>query len=109
MGSGYYNYPSHFGSVAVMLAPVKKFNFHAGYTMTASNGTSELLNERQVQGSLQSQYQMPFADVAFNLAPGWTWKAGWNHYGYGEGSAVGPTLPRDVRGEVFTASVRHAF
>jgi len=109
LGNGYYNDPSHFGSVAVMLAPVKKINFHAGYTMTASNGNGEILTDRQVQGSLQSQYQMPFADVAFNLAPGWTWKAGWNHYGYGEGSGVGATLPRDTRGEVFTASVRHAF
>jgi len=77
--------------------------------MTASNGTSEVLDNRQVQGSLQSEYQMPFADVAFHLAPGWSWKAAWNYYGYGEGSAVGPTLPRDFHGNAFTLSVRHEF
>lgn len=60
-------------------------------------------------GSLKSNFQMPFSDVAFTLAPGWTWKAAWNYYDYGEGSPVGPTLPRDAHGDVFTASVRHSF
>jgi hypothetical protein len=92
-----------------MFAPVKRIRTHAGYSITSSDGTSELLNRRQVQGSLQSKYQMPFAEAAFDIAPGWTWKAGWNYYGYGEGSAVGPTLPRDVHGNAFTLSVRHEF
>lgn len=109
LGNGYYSSPSHFGSVSVMLAPVKKVRMNAGFQASASSGSSEVLNDRQVQGSLQSQFQIPFGDLAFTLAPGWTWKAAWNYYGYGEGSAVGPTQPRDVHGNVFTASVRHSF
>jgi len=92
-----------------MLAPVRKVRTNFGYMMTASDGKSEVLNPRQVPGSLQSQYQSPFADVALNLAPEWTWKAAWNYYGYGEGAAVGPTLPRTFHGDVFTLSVRYAF
>jgi len=109
LGNGYYNYPSNFGSVSAMFAPVKRIRMHAGYSITSSDGTSEVLNRRQVQGSLQSKYQLPFFEAAFDIAPGWTWKAGWNYYGYGEGSAVGPTLPRDVHGNAFTLSVRHEF
>jgi hypothetical protein len=52
---------------------------------------------------------MPFADFAFDIAHGWTWKAAWNYYGYGEGSQVGPTLARAFHGDAFTLSVRHAF
>jgi hypothetical protein len=109
LGNGYYNYPNHFGSMSVMVAPAKRIRVHAGYTMTASSGTSEVLNSRQVQGSLQSKYQMPFADAVFDLAPGWSWKGAWNYADYGEDSPVGPTLPRAVHGDVFTLSVRHAF
>jgi hypothetical protein len=109
LGSGYYNYPNNFGSVSIMLAPSMKIRANVGYSITASSGTGEVLNDRQVQGSLQSTYQMPFADIAYNIAPGWIWKAAWNYYGYDEGSLVGPTLPRDFHGDVFTLSVRHEF
>jgi len=109
LGNGSYNYPNNFGSVSISLAPAKRIRANFGYSATASNGTSEVLNDRQVQGSLQSEYQMPFGNFAYNIAPGWTWKAAWNYYGYGEGSRVGPTLPRDFHGNAFTLSVRHEF
>lgn len=56
---------------------------------------------------LQSEYQMPFGDVAYEIHPGWFWKAAYNFYGYGEGSPAGPTLPREFHGNMFTLSVRH--
>ncbi len=108
-GNGTYNYPGHFGSFSTVFTPTKKVRIDGGIQVVASNGSSEVLNDRQVMGSLQSDYQMPFGGVALSLMPGWTWKASWNYYGYGEGSAVGPTLPRDVHGSVFTASVKHSF
>jgi hypothetical protein len=109
LGNGYYDSPSHFGSINLAMTPTKKLQFHTGYSVSASNGTSEVLNDRQVQGSLQSEYQMPFSDVAYEIHPGWFWKAAWNYYGYGEGSQVGPTLPRGFHGDMFTLSVRHDF
>lgn len=109
LGTGRYDYPNQFGSVSVMLAPTRRIRTNFGYSMTDAAGNSEVLNTRQVQGSLQSKYQMPFADFAFEIAPGWTWRAAWNYYGYGEDSLVGPTLPRDAHGNAFTLSVRHAF
>ena len=109
LGNGRYDAPNHFGSIAVMLAPTKRVHANVGYSVNASTGSSEVLNPSQVQGSLQSEYQMPFADFAFDIAHGWTWKAAWNYYGYGEGSQVGPTLARAFHGDAFTLSVRHAF
>jgi hypothetical protein len=109
MGTGYYNDPTHFGTISLMLAPMRKVRTNFGYQINVSDGHAEILNARQVPGSVQSEYQTPFADVALSLAPQWTWKAAWNYYGYGEGSAIGPTLPRSFHGDVFTLGVRYAF
>jgi hypothetical protein len=108
-GNGYYNAPSHFGSMSLALAPTKKLQFHSGYSVSASTGASEILNERQVQGSLNSDYHQPFTDVAYEIFPSWYWKAAYNYYGYGEGGPAGPTLPRGFHGDMFTLSVRHDF
>ena len=109
LGTGRYNAPSHFGSMFLALKPVKKLQFHTGYTVSRNTGSAEILNERQVQGSLASQLQMPASDISYELHPGWFWKAAWNYYGYGEDGAVGPTLPRDFHGNMFTLSVKHDF
>ena len=39
----------------------------------------------------------------------WTWKADYNYYSYGEESPIGPTLPRNFRGNVYTLAVQYAF
>jgi hypothetical protein len=107
--NGYYNQPTQFGSIGFVFAPVKRLHAAAGYRMSAVNGTAPAINIRQVPGSLQSQYQIPYARLAFDLAPNWTWKGDYNYYGYGEGTPIGPTLPRSFHGNVFTLAVRYAF
>lgn len=104
-----YSVPTQFGSLNFMVAPVKRLRANLGYRMSAVDGHDTFLNPRQVPGSLQSQYQSPYANLAFDLAPNWVWKADWNYYGYGEGSPIGPTLPRSFRGNVYTLGVRYAF
>jgi hypothetical protein len=76
--------------------------------MSAVNGMTEVLNPRQAPGSLQSQYQTPYAKLAWTLYRGWVWKGDWNYYGYGEGTPVGPTSPRS-HGNVYTLGVHHKF
>jgi hypothetical protein len=109
LGNGYYDSPTQYGAIGITLAPVKKFHSAFGYRMSAVDGTTEFLNPRQVPGSLQSQFQSPYANVAWTLAPGWIWKADWNYYGYGEGTPIGPTLPRSFRGNVYTLSMHYEF
>jgi hypothetical protein len=109
LSTGYYNAPTHFGSFGFMLAPVKRFHLNGGYRMSAVDGNSDMMNIRQVNGSLQSQYQSPYARLAVDIAKNWAWKADYNYYGYGEGSPIGPTAPRSFRGNVYTLAVNYAF
>jgi opacity protein-like surface antigen len=107
--NGYYNQPTQYGSIGFLLTPVKRLHVAAGYRMSAVNGDAPPINVRQVPGSLQSQYETPYGRLAFDLTPNWTWKGDYNYYSYGEGTPVGPTLPRSFHGNVFTLAVRYAF
>ena len=107
--NGYYNQPTQSGSIGFVFTPIKRLHAAAGYRMSAVNGTAPPINIRQVPGSLQSQYETPYGNVAFDLSPNWTWKGDYNYYSYGEGTPIGPTLPRSFHGNVFTLAVRYAF
>ena len=107
--NGYYNAPTNFGSIGFTLNPVKRVHATAGYRMSAVNGTSDMINVRQVPGSLQSQWQSPYGGIYVQIAPKWTWKGDYNYYSYGEGTPIGPTVPRSFRGNVYTLAVNYAF
>lgn len=109
LGTGYYNAPTQFGSIDFVLIPVKQFTVNMGYRMSAVNGTTQFLNPRQVPGSLQSQYQTPYGNMAWALERKWMLKAEWNYYGYGEGTPIGPTAPRSFRGNVYTLGIHYEF
>ena len=107
--TGYYNAPTQFGSFAFTVTPIKRVHLDGGYRMSAVNGNSDTINIRQVNGSLQSQYQSPYANLIVDIQRNWSWKANYNYYGYGEGSPIGPTLSRNFRGNLYTLSVNYAF
>lgn len=109
LSTGYYNAPTQFGSLGFMITPAKRLHLNGGYRITAINGSTASINIRQVPGSLQSQYQTPYGHIAFDVAPGWTWKADYNYYGYGEKAAIGPTLPRSFHGNIYTLGVGYVF
>jgi hypothetical protein len=109
LGTGYYNAPTQYGSFGVTVTPVEKLSASVGYRINQVGGSTETLNPRQVPGSLDSSYQTPYADVAWNVFRGWSAKADWNYYGYGESGPVGPTLPRTFHGNIYTLAVHHAF
>jgi len=109
LSTGYYNAPTQFGSAGFTLAPVSHVHLGGGYRITSNNGSADLINIRQVNGSLQSRFQSPYANVALDLISNWTWKADYNYYSYGEESPIGPTLPRNFRGNVYTLAVEYAF
>ncbi len=109
LGTGYYDSPTEYGSFSLMFAPLKTLRSNVGYQISAVNGTTELLNPLAVPGSLQSRYQSPFINVAWTFHPRWTWKGGWNYYGYGEGGLVGPTSPRNFHADNVTLAVHYEF
>jgi hypothetical protein len=107
--NGYYDQPTQYGSIGLAYNPVKRLHVAAGYRISDIDGQAPPINVRQVPGSLQSQYQTPYGDLAFNFDSNWTWTGEYNYYSYGEGSPIGPTLPRSFRGNVYTLGVRYAF
>ena len=107
--NGYYNSPTQYGSIGFILTPIRQLSTGFGYRMTAVNGTTTAINPLQVPGSLQSQYQSPYVNIAWTVHPGWIWKGDWNYYGYGEGTPIGPTSPRSFRGNVYTISMHYEF
>lgn len=109
LGTGYYDAPTQYGLFSFMLAPVKTLRTNLGYQISSVNGVTELLNPLQVPGSLQSRYQTPFADVAWNFHSRWTWKGDWNYFGYGEGNLVGPMSPRDFNANLVTLALHYEF
>ena len=107
--NGYYSAPTNFGFIGFTLSPISRLQAKAGYRMSAVDGSFQQINIRQVPGSLQSQWQSPYGGLYFKIAPKWTWKGDWNYYSYGEGTPIGPTLPRSFRGNVYTLAVNYAF
>ncbi len=107
--TGYYNAPTQFASLGLMLNPIKKLHMTGGYRVSAVDGSTDAINIRQVPGSLQSQFHTPYANVAYDFAPNWTWKGDYNYYGYGEDGPSGPTLPRSFHGNVCTLAIHYAF
>lgn len=108
-GTSRYDAPTQYGSFGVTYSPVTKLQTGVGYRMSAVDGHTEFLNPRNVPGSLQSQFQTPYANATWTVAKGWGFRGDWNYYGYGEGSPVGPTLPRSFRGNVYTLGMHYEF
>jgi hypothetical protein len=107
--NGFYNVPTQTGSIGMVLSPVKTLHGGFGYRGTGVNGSTNAINVRQVDGSIQSVYQTPYLNVAYDLEKNFQWKGEYNYYGYGEGIPIGPTSPRNFRGNLYTLSVRYAF
>jgi hypothetical protein len=109
LGRGNYNAPTQYGSFAITLTPAKALRSTFGYRMSSVAGSTQLFNPLQVPGSLQSQYQSPFGNIAYTMAPGWVLKGDWNYYGYGEASPIGPTSPRAFHSNTGTLAIHYEF
>jgi hypothetical protein len=81
--------PTQFGSAAVSLSPNEKLHSHLGYRISSVNGSRFFTDPMDVNGSLVSNYQTPFLNVAYTLHPGLIWKAEYNYSGYTEGGRSG--------------------
>ena len=88
-GRNFMNAPTQFVSAAVTMSPNKKIHSSVGYRISDVNGSRFFNDARDVNGSLVSAYQSPFVSLAWTLRPGWTWKAEYNYFGYGEGGPSG--------------------
>lgn len=109
LGTGYYDAPTEYGLVGIILAPIKQLRANFGYSISSVNGSTEFLNPLQVPGSLQSKYQTPYVNITWMFYRGVGLKANWNHYQYDEAGLSGPTLPRNFGSEVYTLALHYEF
>jgi hypothetical protein len=77
--------PTQIGSFSLSWTPVDKVHYDIGYTVTDVNGSRFFNDARDVNGSMVSIYQSPFAGVAYTMHPGLVLKAQYNFFGYTEG------------------------
>jgi hypothetical protein len=87
---------------------MRKLPAKLGYTVTSSDGSTLILDPDAPTGPLTFRYYLPMAGIAYEVSKGFTFKTNWNYYDYKEYSDVGPTLPRNFRGNVVTVSIRYA-
>ncbi len=106
---GNYNSHTQFGEFSLKFQPDKRVTTWVGYSITDVSGSTLILNPLQPLGPLDSRFQQPLAAVDVQIARNLTWHGGWNFYQYGEGSFVGPTLPRYFHANVATLSLKYAF
>ena len=92
MARDFMNAPTQSGMVSVSYTPIDKFHANVGYTVSAVNGSRFFNDARDVNGSMVSNYQTPFLNLAYTMHPGLIWKAQYNFYSYGEGGPSGAPL-----------------
>lgn len=82
--------PTHYGSASMTVSPVKDVHSNFGYQISHVAGSQFYSTPQQVNGSLDSDYQTPFLNVAWQVHPGLIWKAEYKLFRYNEFGASGP-------------------
>ena len=106
---GNYNSHTQDGEFSLVFKPEKRIAARVGYSITDVSGNTLILYALQPAGPLDSRLQQPLAALDVQIAKNFTWHGGWNYYQYGEGSFVGPTLPRYFHANVATLSLKYEF
>jgi len=104
----------HFAHADLMWRPYSRVTATIGYAGSFVRGSSIFLNPLAPSGTLDYNYQMPYASLAINIAKGFTYKVGWNYYGFNETGNTNPfglaAIPlQDFNGNTATFSFRYAF
>ncbi len=109
---GFYDSAQHFGSVNVMVKPVKRVTANFGYSLTSVDGSQLLILGIPPAGPLRFNYHVPNAAIDVNLTDHVTWRTAWNYWGYNEKENLVPDptfFPRDFHANMATVSLRYAF
>jgi len=109
-----YNSKDNFAHAAVIWKPTKRLTASVGYGGSFVRGNSIFLNPLTPSGTLDFDYQRPYASLEFAVYRGFTYKMSWNYYGYNETGAtnpfgLAPIQLQDFNGSNATFSFRYAF
>src|SRR6202167_2293732 len=109
-----YSSTDHFAHAAVMWKPTKRVTAMVGYGGSFVRGNTIFLNPLTPSGTLDFNYQRPYASVAIDVYRNLSYKMAWNYYGF---TQMGNTTPfglaaiqsANFNGSNATFSFRYAF
>ena len=109
-----YNSKDNFAHAAVIWRPTKRVTASVGYGGSFVRGNTIFLNPLTPSGTLDFNYQRPYASLEFAVYRGFSYKMSWNYYGYNESGAtnpfgLAPIQLQDFNGSNATFSFRYAF
>jgi hypothetical protein len=109
-----YNSKDNFAHAAVIWKPTKRVTASVGYGGSFVRGNTIFLNPLTPSGTLDFNYQRPYASLAIDVYRGFTYKMSWNYYGFNETGAtspfgLAPVQLQDFNGSNATFSFRYAF
>ncbi|MGC1104910.1 MAG: hypothetical protein WA876_00085 [Candidatus Acidiferrales bacterium] len=104
----------HFAHADVMWKPVKRVTASLGYGGSFVRGNTIFLNPLTPSGTLDYNYQMPYGSIVIDTGKGFSYKLGWNYYGFNETGDTNPfglaAIPlQDFNGSNITFSFRYSF
>jgi hypothetical protein len=109
-----YSSNDNFAHAAVIWRPGRRVTVAVGYSGSFVRGNTIFLNPLTPSGTLNFDYQRPYASIAFNVYRGFTYKMAWNYYGFdttGETNPFGLAALRsqDFNGSNATFSFQYSF
>ena len=109
-----YNSTDYFAHAAVMWKPTRRVTTMAGYGGSFVRGNTTFLNPLTPSGTLDFNYQRPYASITIAIYRGLSYKMAWNYYGFNETGvtnpfSLAPIQLQDFNGSNATFSIRYAF
>lgn len=109
-----YSSTDHFAHAAVLWKPMKRVTAMVGYSGSFVRGNTIFLNPLTPSGTLDFNYQRPYASIVIDVAHGFSYKMSWNYYGFNETGNTNPfglaAIPlQDFNGSNATFSIRYSF
>ncbi|MGH9745776.1 MAG: hypothetical protein ACRD59_06665 [Candidatus Acidiferrales bacterium] len=109
-----YDSTDHFAHAAVMWKATRRVTATAGYGGSFVRGNTIFLNPLAPSGTLDFNYQRPYASIDVAIYRGLSYKMAWNYYGFNETGVtnpfgLAPIQLQDFNGSNATFSFRYAF
>jgi hypothetical protein len=109
-----YESTDHFAHAAMIWRPFKRVTAVMGYSGSFVRGNTIFLNPLTPSGTLDYNYQRPYASIAIDIARGLTYKMSWNYYGFNQAGNTNPfglaaIQSPDFNGSNATFSFRYSF
>jgi hypothetical protein len=109
-----YSSKDNFAHAAVIWNPGRRVTVAVGYSGSFVRGNTIFLNPLTPSGTLNFDYQRPYASIAFNVYRGFTYKMAWNYYGFDTTGVTNPfglaaLQSQDFNGSNATFSFQYSF